>query len=70
MGNVWGMDENAAKAAGEAANGVVFPVRTAAVSGSTAPGMAMAAEISKISDAAGTAYRRFITIPASAPPST
>lgn len=57
MGNVWGMDENAAKAAGEAANGVVFPVRTAAVSGSTAPGMAMAAEISKVSDAAGTAYR-------------
>ncbi len=57
LGNVWGMDENAAKAAGEAANGVVFPVRTAAVSGSTAPGMAMAAEISKVSDAAGTAYR-------------
>ena len=28
LGNVWGMDENAMKAAGAAANGVVFPVRT------------------------------------------
>jgi branched-chain amino acid transport system substrate-binding protein len=28
MGNVWGMDENAAKAAGAAADGVVFPLRT------------------------------------------
>ena len=29
LGNVWGMDENAVKAAGEAADGVVFPLRTA-----------------------------------------
>ena len=28
LGNVWGMDENAAKAAGIAADGVVFPLRT------------------------------------------
>lgn len=57
MGNVWGMDENAAKAAGEAANGVVFPVRTAAVTGGNAPGLKTVAEISKESDSAGTAYR-------------
>jgi len=29
MGNVWGMDENAAKTAGDAADGVIFPLRTA-----------------------------------------
>ena len=40
MGNVWGMDENAMKAAGKAADGVVFPVRTGAVWGEQAPGMA------------------------------
>lgn len=61
LGNVWGMDENAMKAAGAAANGVVFPVRTAAVwgqpGGDAAPGMASLAAISRISDAAGTAYR-------------
>ncbi|WP_298952107.1 ABC transporter substrate-binding protein [uncultured Methylobacterium sp.] len=57
MGNVWGMDENAAKAAGAAADGVVFPVRTAAVTGGSAPGLATAAEISKISDPSGNAYR-------------
>ncbi len=57
MGNVWGMDENAMKAAGTAANGVVFPVRTAAVWGQDAPGMRAVREISRISDAAGTAYR-------------
>jgi branched-chain amino acid transport system substrate-binding protein len=57
MGNVWGMDENAAKAAGAAADGVVFPVRTAAVTGGDAPGLKTVAEISKESDPAGTAYR-------------
>jgi branched-chain amino acid transport system substrate-binding protein len=57
MGNVWGMDENAMKAAGTAANGIVFPVRTAAVWGQQAPGMANAQAISRISDQAGTAYR-------------
>jgi branched-chain amino acid transport system substrate-binding protein len=57
MGNVWGMDENAMKAAGTAANGVVFPVRTAAVWGQQAPGMANVQAISRISDQAGTTYR-------------
>src|SRR6266581_4555775 len=54
MGNVWGMDENAAKAAGDAANGVVFPLRTAVAWGGNAPGMKTMMDISKMSDAAGT----------------
>jgi branched-chain amino acid transport system substrate-binding protein len=57
LGNVWGMDENAMKAAGAAANGVVFPVRTANVWGGTAPGMESVRAISRTSDTAGTAYR-------------
>ena len=57
MGNVWGMDENAMKAAGAAANGVVFPVRTQAVTGQSAPGMEAIRAISRISDPAGTTYR-------------
>ena len=57
MGNVWGMDENAAKAAGSAADGVVFPVRTATIWGDEAPGMKTVKEISRVSDSAGTAYR-------------
>jgi branched-chain amino acid transport system substrate-binding protein len=57
LGNVWGMDENAMKAAGAAANGVVFPVRTATVWGGDAPGMANVRAISRMSDQAGTAYR-------------
>jgi branched-chain amino acid transport system substrate-binding protein len=57
LGNVWGMDENAMKAAGAAANGVVFPVRTAVVWGQQAPGMATIQQISRVSDPAGTAYR-------------
>jgi branched-chain amino acid transport system substrate-binding protein len=57
LGNVWGMDENAMKAAGEAANGVVFPVRTSAVWGQDAPGMNAIREISRVSDTSGNAYR-------------
>jgi branched-chain amino acid transport system substrate-binding protein len=57
LGNVWGMDENAAKAAGEAADGVVFPLRTAVTWGGNAPGVKTLMDVSKISDAAGTAYR-------------
>jgi branched-chain amino acid transport system substrate-binding protein len=57
LSNVWGMDENAMKAAGTAADGVVFPVRTAVVWGEDAPGMKTVQEISKISDASGSAYR-------------
>jgi branched-chain amino acid transport system substrate-binding protein len=57
LSNVWGMDENAAKAAGVAADGVVFPLRTPVAWGADAPGMKTVMEISKISDASGTAYR-------------
>jgi branched-chain amino acid transport system substrate-binding protein len=57
MGNVWGMDENAAKAAGAAADGVVFPLRTAVAWGGDAPGMKTVQEISKMSDPDGKAYR-------------
>jgi branched-chain amino acid transport system substrate-binding protein len=57
LGNVWGMDEAAAKAAGSAANNVVLPMRTSAIWTDTAPGMSMMREISKMSDQAGTTYR-------------
>ncbi|MBP0494181.1 ABC transporter substrate-binding protein [Roseomonas indoligenes] len=57
MGNVWGMDENAMKAAGTAANGVVFPVRTQVVTGQDAPGMETIRAISRISDPSGNTYR-------------
>ncbi|WP_431285153.1 ABC transporter substrate-binding protein [Humitalea sp. 24SJ18S-53] len=55
LGNVWGMDENAMKAAGTAANGVVFPVRTGVVWGQAAPGMVTAQAISRTTDP--NAYR-------------
>jgi branched-chain amino acid transport system substrate-binding protein len=57
LGNVWGMDENAMKAAGSAANNVVFPVRTSAIWTDKVPGIAMMKEISKGSDPSGNAYR-------------
>ena len=57
MSNVWGMDENAAKAAGDAADGVIFPLRTAVGWTGDAPGMKLVKEISKISDPSGNAYR-------------
>jgi len=57
LGNVWGMDENAMKAAGSAANGVVYPVRTSAIWTDKAPGMALMRDVSKMSDAGGNAYR-------------
>ena len=57
LGNVWGMDENAAKAAGSAANGVVFPLRTAVSWTGEAPGMKLMHEISRMSDPGGTVYR-------------
>lgn len=57
MSNVWGMDENAAKAAGDAADGVIFPLRTAVSWGGDAPGMKTVMEISKISDPTGAIYR-------------
>ena len=57
LGNVWGMDENAAKTAGDAADGVIFPFRTAVAWAGDAPGMKTVIEISKMSDPAGSAYR-------------
>lgn len=56
MANVWGMDELALKEAGEAAHGVVF-VGGAADWKSEAPGMKTVREVSRMSDAAGGAYR-------------
>ena len=57
LGNVWGMDENAAKTAGDAADGVIFPLRTAVAWGGSAPGMKTLMEISKMSDPTGKVYR-------------
>ena len=57
LGNVWGMDENAAKTAGDAAEGVIFPLRTAVAWGGDAPGMKTVMEISKMSDPSGKVYR-------------
>ena len=57
MGNVWGMDENAAKTAGDAADGVIFPLRTSVAWGGNAPGMKTVMEISKMSDPTGKVYR-------------
>lgn len=57
LSNVWGMDENAAKAAGDAADGVIFPLRTAVGWGGNAPGMKTVMEISKMSDPTGKIYR-------------
>lgn len=57
VGNVWGMDEAAAKAAGSAANNVAFPVRTDAIWTDKSPSMTLMHDISKMSDPAGAAYR-------------
>ncbi len=56
MGNVWAMDENALKAAGDAANGTLFVVGAADWK-SEAPGMKTVREISKMSDPSGSEYR-------------
>src|SRR5256885_2700809 len=56
LGNVWGMDENAARTAADAADGVIFPLRTAVAWGGNAPGMKTVQDISKLSDPSGTAY--------------
>jgi branched-chain amino acid transport system substrate-binding protein len=55
--NVWGIDENAMRAAGTAANGVVFPVRTSVIWGQDAPGMETIRQIARQSDPSGAAYR-------------
>src|SRR6266851_9129651 len=55
--NISVMDENAAKAAGDAADGAIFPLRTAVGWGGSAPGMKTVVEISKMSDPTGKVYR-------------
>src|SRR5262249_31563412 len=57
LGNVWGLDANAMKAAGSAADGVVFPLRTGALWTDKVPGLALMKEISKVSDPSGQVYR-------------
>ncbi|OAN50470.1 ABC transporter substrate-binding protein [Magnetospirillum moscoviense] len=56
MGNVWGMDEASLKAAGEAANGMVWVVGAATWADNNA-GMNLVREISKMSDPSGTEPR-------------
>ena len=53
LGNVWGVDENALKAAGIAGNNVVYPMRTDVLWGADVPGMKLVRDIAKRSDAAG-----------------
>jgi branched-chain amino acid transport system substrate-binding protein len=54
--NIYGWDENAAKLAGDAGNGVVYVVSVAAW-GSDVPGMKLVREVSKVSDPSGKEYR-------------
>ena len=54
--NIYGWDEQAAKQAGDAGNGVVYVVSVASW-GSDAPGMKLVREVSKISDPSGKEYR-------------
>ena len=56
MANIWGADENVLKAAGSAADGVVW-VMGSAKWGDDVPGMKLVEEVSKMSDPSGDAYR-------------
>jgi branched-chain amino acid transport system substrate-binding protein len=56
MTNMYGWDEDAAKAAGDAGNGIVWVVTTATWK-DPVPGMEMVRKISKLSDASGTLAR-------------
>jgi len=56
MSNIWGMDENTMKAAGKAADGVVWVMSTAAWNDDV-PGMKLLRAVSKISDPTGKVYR-------------
>ncbi|MEQ1650325.1 MAG: ABC transporter substrate-binding protein, partial [Hyphomicrobiaceae bacterium] len=56
MANIWGMDESGMKAAGAAANDLVW-VLAQSPWGSKVPGMKVFNEISKMSDPTGKAYR-------------
>lgn len=58
LANVWGMDENAMKASGQAANGVVFPIRTARIwPDRNEAEMKTVRDVSAMSDATGQVYR-------------
>lgn len=57
LSNVWGFDENVAKAAGEAADGVVFVVRTGALWNDPVQGMETVRAVSALSDESGEQYR-------------
>ncbi len=71
LGNVWGMGEEAMKAAGSAANGLVFPLRTAVHLDRKRAGLATFKDISKMSDPSGNSYRTpCITWPPCAPSCT
>jgi branched-chain amino acid transport system substrate-binding protein len=56
MANIWGYDENVMKAAGSAADGVVW-VMGAAKWGDDVPGMELVRAVSKMSDPSGEEYR-------------
>lgn len=56
MANIWGMDEPGLKAAGKAANGIVWVVGQAQW-GADVPGMATFRAISNMSDPSGKTYR-------------
>jgi branched-chain amino acid transport system substrate-binding protein len=56
MANIWGMDEAGMKAAGKAADGLVW-VQGQAQWGADVPGMKVFREISKMSDPTGKVYR-------------
>jgi branched-chain amino acid transport system substrate-binding protein len=56
LANIWGMDEPGLKAAGKAADGMVWVAGQAAW-GTDAPGMKTFREISNMSDTTGKAYR-------------
>jgi branched-chain amino acid transport system substrate-binding protein len=56
MANIWGYDENVMKAAGSAADGVVW-VMGAAKWADDVPGMKLVQEVSQMSDPEGTKYR-------------
>ena len=57
LGNVWGMDENAAKTAATRPTASFFRCVRRVTWGGDAPGMKTVREISKMSDPTGKAYR-------------
>lgn len=57
LGNVFGVDEYAIKAAGSAGNGIVFPVRTQSIWSDGLTGLQVVRDISRTSDPKDTSYR-------------